>query len=492
MRNARALQRIAIILAVLFALSLLPVMAVAFYNHPRADDYTYGAVLRKVIDAGQGLPEAVAAIAAYVRSTYAHWQGSFSAVMLFTLQPGVFSDNAYWLTTALTLLPLLLGTGMLLRQLGKMLHAPRTTVVLIFLALMTLSIQLVPDLNQTFYWFNGGCYYTFYYALSLMLLTGTLRICTDGKCRAGRTVLCMALAFFIGGGNYTTILVTLILLMLLLLALLVRKKPAWRQILLVMVALLTAFAINAAAPGNRVRAATIPRSMDAIPAILYSFDRAWARVSGWFGWPQGIAIALFALLMWDFVGQCGLEFRFPLLKSALAYAIFSAQMTPSLFAMANVGPGRQIDIYYYAYGWLLLCWTFLWVGWLRNSRIGTKIDAALSHLTRHSAAIAAALSLALVLTLPSAHPTSGAVPTSVAAAKALISGEAQTYHQQYTEILQTLRQPGEICEIPDVVVCPAFLNPLGLADEGQSCYWVNQALANYFGHQQVIRIEQTP
>lgn len=48
-------------------LSLLPVMAVAFYNHPRADDYTYGAVLRKVIDAGQGLPEAVAAIAAYVR-----------------------------------------------------------------------------------------------------------------------------------------------------------------------------------------------------------------------------------------------------------------------------------------------------------------------------------------------------------------------------------------------------------------------------------------
>lgn len=96
--------------------------------------------------------------------------------MLFTLQPGVFSDNAYWLTTALTLLPLLLGTGMLLRQLGKMLHAPRATVVLIFLALMTLSIQLVPDLNQTFYWFNGGCYYTFYYALSLMLLTGTLRI----------------------------------------------------------------------------------------------------------------------------------------------------------------------------------------------------------------------------------------------------------------------------------------------------------------------------
>ncbi|CDE47005.1 putative uncharacterized protein [Faecalibacterium sp. CAG:74] len=386
MRNARALQRIAIILAVLFALSLLPVVAVAFYNHPRADDYTYGAVLRKVIDAGQGLPEAVAAIAAYVRSTYARWQGSFSAVMLFTLQPGVFSDNAYWLTTALTLLPLLLGTGMLLRQLGKMLHAPRATAVLIFLALMTLSIQLVPDLNQTFYWFNGGCYYTFYYALSLMLLTGTLRICTDGKCRAGRTVLCMALAFFIGGGNYTTILVTLILLMLLLLALLVRKNPAWRQILLVMTALLIAFAINAAAPGNRVRAATIPRSMDAVPAILYSFDRAWVRVSGWFGWPQGIAIALFALLMWDFVGQCGLKFRFPLLKSALAYAIFSAQMTPSLFAMANVGPGRQIDIYYYAYGWLLLCWTFLWIGWLRNSRIGTKIDAGLSYLTRHSPA----------------------------------------------------------------------------------------------------------
>lgn len=72
-----------------------------------------------------------------------------------------------------------------------------------------------------------------------------------------------------------------------------------------MTVLLTAFAINAAAPGNRIRAATIPRSMDAVPAILYSFDRAWVRVSGWFGWPQGIAIALFALLMWDLSGSAG-------------------------------------------------------------------------------------------------------------------------------------------------------------------------------------------
>ena len=159
MRNARALQRIAIILAVLFVLSLLPVMAVAFYNHPRADDYTYGAVLRKVIDAGQGLPEAVAAIAAYVRSTYARWQGSFSAVVLFTLPAGrvfrqcLLADDrpdapaaAAWHGDA----PASAGED-----------APRAAHngCADFLALMTLSIQLVPDLNQTFYRFNGGCYY---------------------------------------------------------------------------------------------------------------------------------------------------------------------------------------------------------------------------------------------------------------------------------------------------------------------------------------------
>ena len=90
---------VSVLMALVMALSLLPVMAVAFYNHPRADDYTYGAVLRKVIDAGQGLPEAVAAIAAYVRSTYARWQGSFSAVVLFTLQPGVFSAPWRFLAT---------------------------------------------------------------------------------------------------------------------------------------------------------------------------------------------------------------------------------------------------------------------------------------------------------------------------------------------------------------------------------------------------------
>lgn len=490
MRNERAIRWLVRVLAVLFALSLLPVLVVAFFNHPRADDYTYGAVLRKVMDAGQGLPEALAAMAAYVKSTYAHWQGSFSAIMLFMLQPGIFSDHAYWLTTAVTLLPLLLGTWMLLRKLGEMLHAPRTTVVLLFLLLMTLSIQLVPDLNQTFYWFNGGCYYTLYYALSLMLLTGVLQLCMNQRHCAGRTVLCMVIAFFLGGGNYTTILVTLLLLSMLLMLLLVREHPAWRQTLLILLMLLVAFAINAAAPGNRVRAATMTRSMAAIPAILYSFDRAWVRVTAWFGWPQGIAMFLFALLLWPVVGQCKLRFRLPLLKSALAYAAFSAQMTPSLFAMANVGPGRQVDIYYYAYGWLLLCWTFIWVGWLRKSRVGARLDAVFARA--HSAGIIAVLSVLLVLTLPSAHPTQGALPTSVATAKALLSGEAQAYHQQYSEILDTLRQPGDICEIPDVATCPSFLNPLGLADAGESGAWVNQALANYFGHQQVIRIGKTP
>lgn len=223
MRNARALQRIAIILAVLFALSLLPVMAVAFYNHPRATTTPTARCCARSLTQDRGcrrlsqlLPPTSGAPTRAGRGRSARWCCSRFSRACFR--------NGYWLTTALTLLPLLLGTGMLLRQLGKILHAPRATVVLIFLSLMTLSIQLVPDLNQTFYWFNGGCYYTLYYALSLMLLTGTLRICTDGKCRAGRTVLCMALAFFIGGGNYTTILVTLILLMLLLLALLVRKN----------------------------------------------------------------------------------------------------------------------------------------------------------------------------------------------------------------------------------------------------------------------------
>lgn len=490
MRNERAMRWLVGVLAVLFVLSLLPVLAVAFFNHPRADDYTYGAVLRKVMDAGQGLPEALAAMVAYVKSTYAHWQGSFSAVVLFMLQPGVFSDHAYWLTTAVTLLPLLLGTWMFLRKLGEMLHAPRTTVVLLFLLLMTLSIQLVPDLNQTFYWFNGGCYYTLYYALSLMLLTGVLALCTEKRHRAGRTILCMATAFFLGGGNYTTILVTLLLLSMLLVVLLVRKHPAWRSTLLVLLMLLLAFAINAAAPGNRVRATTMPRSMAAIPAILYSFDRAWVRVTAWFGWPQGIAILLYAVLLWPIVGQCKLRFRMPLLKSALAYAVFSAQMTPSLFAMANVGPGRQVDIYYYAYGWLLLCWTLIWVGWLRKSRVGARLDALLTRWTLHTAGLIAVLSL--LLTLPSAHPTPGALPTSVATAKALLSGEAQAYHQQYCEILDTLRQPGDLCEISDVDTCPSFLNPLGLAEAGESGYWVNQALANYFGHQQVVRIEKTP
>ena len=56
-------KRIAICCAVLFALSLLPVLTIAFYDHPCSDDYSYGLYAAQTVREGGSFRQVLAAAA---------------------------------------------------------------------------------------------------------------------------------------------------------------------------------------------------------------------------------------------------------------------------------------------------------------------------------------------------------------------------------------------------------------------------------------------
>lgn len=183
-------QRLTIIFGVLFVLSLLPILAIAFYNHPGIDDYNYGVATRIAYMETHDIAAVLAASFKTVAETYNTWQGTFSSVFLFTLQPAVFDENLYPLTTFVMLFMLIGSTYYLLQTiLVKVLALDRKHVVIIGVPVLFFCIQSLPSPVEGFFWYNGATHYTFFYSSALFLLGACIYLYNFG------------IAW--GGGGYT-------------------------------------------------------------------------------------------------------------------------------------------------------------------------------------------------------------------------------------------------------------------------------------------------
>lgn len=111
-------KRVAICCVLLFVLSLLPVLAIAFYDHPCSDDYSYGLYAAQTVREGGSLWDILAAAARETRETYLDWQGTFSAVFLMALQPAAFGEAYYAITPYLMLGSLIFGSCFFCREVG--------------------------------------------------------------------------------------------------------------------------------------------------------------------------------------------------------------------------------------------------------------------------------------------------------------------------------------------------------------------------------------
>lgn len=85
-------SRIAFLAVLLYLISLIPIFLFSSYCHPLADDFTYGLLVHRAVVSGGGIPEILSAAAETVRDYYFTWQGTFSAIFLFALQPGAFQS----------------------------------------------------------------------------------------------------------------------------------------------------------------------------------------------------------------------------------------------------------------------------------------------------------------------------------------------------------------------------------------------------------------
>ncbi len=245
-------EKIAIGIVIFFIATIIPMLVVAQYSHASADDFGWGAGMRRQV--WEETHSIIQFLVASFQSTvamYHEWQGTFTTTFVQAFQPEIFNVHAYFIVPYIMLLFFLGGTTFLLHYLlVKMLRIKNSVFVVIAMLYFLISIQYIPSTGEAFYWYNGAVAYTLAYSVMLFCIGFSLKYIFTGKKK--NLVMAVLTAFFVGGGNYLTI----VLLPLLLLLLLFLFIPLKRNTLYLMIPLavfsITAI-INMKAPGTKVR-----------------------------------------------------------------------------------------------------------------------------------------------------------------------------------------------------------------------------------------------
>ena len=181
-------------------------------------------------------------------------------------------------------------------------------------------------------------------------------------------VFSLLLAVVVGGGNFSTGLITTVLLGIGIIIVFKTNIKIIPYYSIVFAALLTGFIISVIAPGNSVRAAEVTGESP-IMAIIHSVFYAFTFIASWTGLCQiagFILIALFAMIL---TKRTNYKYKYPFLVLIITFLVFATQLTPSLYAMSSVGSGRQVNIYYYSYYFLVSFNIFYFCGWINSRKI---------------------------------------------------------------------------------------------------------------------------
>lgn len=285
-----------------------------------------------------------------------------------SLQPAIFSQRLYFLTTFLMLFMVIGSIFSLFHVLfTRYIPLSRSLRLMLSLALSFLCVHVIDEGKSAFYWYNGALHYTFMHSCMLFFFALLLLYMKEEK-RSKRVfflLCCCFLAFVIGGANYITgLLSPVILLALLLLCIPAHEKRGLGGILPLLI-MLIGFFINVRAPGNAVRIAAQLDSMGPVEAVYYSFVYAVKGIGEW----TNLYVIFFAILLAPFLFRAlsGCRFSFPLpgIVLGFSFCLVAASYTPSLYSMGHTYIlGRSLNIMRMLFYLLFFLNLVYCIGWL--------------------------------------------------------------------------------------------------------------------------------
>ena len=470
-KSSKAQILFAIAAFVLMIMLLIPLFVIGKYDAPIADDFSYAKNTHEVWEQTHDFGAVLSESAKEARSVYDSWQGTYSAIILMSLQPGIFGMDTYRVSVYILIGSLLIGLLFFIRALVKSLNLHHADGLLIFSLCGILFTQFLPSPVQGFYWYNGSVFYTFYFGLSLLFFGLLVSFSCRRKGHWSNIfyyIFLPVLAVILGGGNYSTCLLVAILLPVYIIWRLVKKERNLLP-LIVLVVFLACFAFSLKAPGNAARQSENSGIYYVLRSGIKAVLKTAASIAHWTNLPVILGTLVVIPVAVRFSKRSGFSFPCPVLLSIVSFFLIASGFMPTLYTQDFTGSARLLDIQYYLYILLLIINVFYITGWIcrhisiSNRGINTKL-----------------LTVVYLATLLIACIGSYDMFSSYKAVVSVASGEASGYWEESVALWDQYLDP----KVKDVYVdefenCPELLVERQDLNSNPDS-WQNQLAAYYF------------
>lgn len=474
----------------LLIIILIPVFVVAMYNRPVADDYNYSIyVYQEIQENGVSLWGVVSAAIEADIAFYNEWQGLYTSAFILALQPGVFGEQYYAITTFL-MVAMIFGTFYLSTKwlLKEFVTSARYNVPLIALFITFVIVQDLPGPTEGLYWYNGAMNYIPFCLLTLLNILLVCKIHLEQTPRHENILLgvSVVLSFLISGGNHVTGFLNLLAMLGLgVLSCVVKKYKVCASA----VAAMAGFVVMMCAPGTAIRAEQlegVSEDVGMLQAVVAAMVQSVGASLQWANFGYFCFLILLTPLFWRIVtdNRFGVSFRWPLLPIAVSFCVMGAMWCVPYYAGASFGMPRLQNVIWITYLVLsALCYTYL-LGWVRV-HFAPVLKIPQKACTQQMASACLALGcVGFILLSGNGYPaieTYDMMPAaSVVACLDLATGRAQGFGQQTDERIALYHD----ADVDEVLVEPLAYYPslLFFIDLGETPdVWPSIAISEYYG-----------
>lgn len=476
---------VACILALLAVIS--PILMIARYNYPSADDWSFGAAGYAALKNGEGIFGVFKNSIETAKYNYIHWEGRFSSAFLASLQPGIWGEKYYGIVTWLMIGSILFSEIFLCKSIlgSPSKNANKWLILPIIMPSLTLQILYSPYPEESFYWYTGSVNYTFVYGLSLILLAlflqmGTAHLPKWKYCLW--TIITCLLAVLVGGNNFATSLSSfLTLLILSALFLWLHRKAFYRTwFLTVILGISLMLCIFAPSNANRINSNFNGKTGNAVEAIVMSLIRSFTNIYSWTNLKVILMILFIIPFVWKAVKNIDFHFRFPGLFTLVTFGLYASQATATMYVDGSTGGGRMGSILFYSYHVWIVGNVCYWIGWLyrRQGKMQNMLELADKKCGKYILFYCALIGACLTGIL---YFSDLRTLTSYKAYRNWRQGFAQQYAAEWEARLKVLHDDNiKEVEFEPLSVYPEMLLYTDLQEE-DGYIWVNHACAEYYG-----------
>lgn len=339
------------LLAIVLLLFFVPLMVLAFYNHPSADDYISGTWLRE------------SGFLAYQERVYNSWGGRFASTFagsLFVIHDYLYDH--YFLHTVILLFLNLVSALVLVQKINRYVFAGDLTTfqsILFAFVFVALTICCMPQASTYLFWFSSSITYQLPVVLLQLEIAAIISLVSNNKNSLLKGLIVTALIFILNGFNEVFFIIQAVVIAGLIILDLLPAGIKWWKWLFVIFFIASAL-IVITAPGNAERAANIePKGfVTGLAATCYHFlEVLWNAFSSVIFWVCCFAAFLYGNFKKQLFLDVDLVKKIKRKRWVLPVVIILFTLSSSALAVfglkGGLVPDRYVNIV--VYGFVVLC-----------------------------------------------------------------------------------------------------------------------------------------